>query len=213
MSPWIVRNYRLTHQFVPTASVLGISAHAGQYISEHLTADAHWVELDRQAARERKQLARDLGYPFKDVKDAYYQAFYSTDDELKFSSFLLHGVIQKYRQMPGLYVRAVRMNLFNLWFAGKTWAATWINVAIQVPYLAFAAAGVIFAWRRGQSRSVGLMVLLIGYLVAVYAAILAQARYSVPMLPLLCILTCFGVLGFRRSALTHAGSEGEVTRP
>ncbi len=35
LSPWITRNYFLTGKFIPTASVLGVSAQAGQYIGKH----------------------------------------------------------------------------------------------------------------------------------------------------------------------------------
>jgi hypothetical protein len=200
LSPWVIRNYSLTGKFVPTASVLGISAHSGQYISTHLSSGYSWADIDRQGAAERKRLARELGYPFKDVEQAYYQAFYSTDDELKFSDFLLHRVIDEYKRTPMLYVRSVRLNLLNLWFAGKTRMATSINVAVQLPYLLLAAAGVVLAVRNGQFKIIAPMVLFIVYFVGVYVAILAQARYSVPLIPFLSILACIALGEARRSS-------------
>jgi 4-amino-4-deoxy-L-arabinose transferase-like glycosyltransferase len=200
LSPWVVRNYSVTGKFVPTASVLGISAHAGQYINSHLSSKTSWVDLDHQASEERKRLAQKLGYPFKDVKDSYYEAFYSSDDELRFSSFLLHNVIEEYKRSPMLYVRSVRSNLFNLWFAGKTRIATRINVAVQLPYLLLAAVGIVLALRNRQFKIVAPMVLLIVYLVGVYVAILAQARYSVPMMPFLSILACVTLAEARRTS-------------
>ena len=53
LSPWIIRNYSLTGKFVPTASVLGVSAQAGQYISSHLSEGKPWWVLDSQAGQER----------------------------------------------------------------------------------------------------------------------------------------------------------------
>ena len=140
MSPWIVRNYAVAHKFVPAASVLGISAHAGQYNCAHI-ANGNWAVLDHQASLERKRLAIDLGYRFKEVPGAYYQAFYSTDDELKFSSILLRNVINNYRESPRLYCKVIGYNLFNLWFAGKTRQTTLLNIIVQTPYLILALLG------------------------------------------------------------------------
>ena len=96
ISPWIIRNYLLTKRFVPTASVLGVSAHAGQYICMHRGEDKPWVLLDREAAVERRKVARQLGYRFKE-DDLYYQVFYSSEDELNFSRFLAKGVLNEYQ--------------------------------------------------------------------------------------------------------------------
>ena len=35
MSPWIIRNYVLVHQFVPTATVAGVAAQEGLYTCEN----------------------------------------------------------------------------------------------------------------------------------------------------------------------------------
>ena len=39
MAPWIVRNYELTKEFIPTATVQGVAAQAGQYICRNLSFD------------------------------------------------------------------------------------------------------------------------------------------------------------------------------
>jgi 4-amino-4-deoxy-L-arabinose transferase-like glycosyltransferase len=188
LSPWILRNYLLTGKFVPTASVLGVSAHSGQYLCKNLSSENLRKDVDRAGARERKRLAEELGYPFKDIKDSYYQYFYSTDDELKFSTFLFKRVVSEYETDPMLFMRCTRSNLFDFWFAGKTWQSTKINLLIQLPYLILAVVGLVLAVRNGRVRSIGPLVLLIIYTVAVYAPILAQARYSVPIIPFLSIL-------------------------
>lgn len=207
LSPWMVRNYSLTGKFVPTASVLGTSAHAGQYIGMHLSPDRRWVDLDREAARERSAIARDLGYRFR---DGYYQVFYSSSDELKFSNELLRRVIDKYSKSPLLFVKVATLNLFNFWFAGKTWSSTLIDVAIQLPLLLFATVGVALSVRRNGLGRIGIMVVFILYLMAVSIPILAQARYSVPAVPFLVILSCFirmPVLSSVRSSAAATGTD------
>jgi hypothetical protein len=188
LSPWIIRNYRLTGKFVPTASVLGISAHAGQYICSHLSGDARWFVLDREAATERRELAKGLGYPFKEVPGGYYQLFYSSNHELEFSSYLLKRVVHEYQESPGLFARCTASNLLNIWFAGKTWRSTGINVIVQLPFLVLAVIGAVLTARDGRSAVIAPLVLFLVYYVAVYAPILAQARYSVPVIPFISVL-------------------------
>ena len=186
LSPWIIRNYRLTGKFVPTASVLGVSAQAGQYINLHLSEGKPWWELDREAAYERDRLAAQLGYPAKD--DYYYQTFYRTEDEIKFSNFLFARVVNEDKKAPIVFVKFVGSNLFNFWFTGKSRAATAENVLVQLPYMALAGIGIVIGIKNGLTRIIAPILLFCVYVVTVYLPILAQARYSVPLVPFLSIL-------------------------
>jgi 4-amino-4-deoxy-L-arabinose transferase-like glycosyltransferase len=187
LSPWIIRNYLLTKRFIPTASVLGVSAQAGQYICMHLADGKPWVLLDREAAVERNMLAHDLGYRFK-TDDPYYQVFYSTEDELNFSRDLVKTVVNGYRESPLLCVKCIAYNLFNFWCAGKTWESTRMSLLLQLPYLILGIVGAVVSVKNGNAKIVGPMVLFMGYIIAVYVPILAQARYSVPLIPFLSVL-------------------------
>jgi 4-amino-4-deoxy-L-arabinose transferase-like glycosyltransferase len=191
LSPWIIRNYNLTGRFVPTADVLGVSAHAGQYICTHFAGDEPWVLLDRDASRERSKLALEQGYQFK---DGYYQAFYSTEDELKFSGFLAHRVFGTYKENPALCAKCMAYNLFNFWFAGKSRISTTMNVVVQLPYLILAAIGIVACVKNKKFLTIGPFVLFIVYVVAVYVPILAQARYSVPLIPFLSLLSAIALV-------------------
>ncbi|HKW16975.1 MAG TPA: glycosyltransferase family 39 protein [Terriglobales bacterium] len=193
LSPWIIRNYSLVGKFVPTASVLGISAHAGLYNNTHYSGAESWAMVDRQGARERRELAEDLGYPFKVKALGYFQDFYSSQDEVRFSDYLLKRVIGEYRSSPSLFVKCVGANLFNFWFRGKTMESTRLNLILEVPYLFLAMAGFVMAVRDGLFNALAPVLLLIAYLVAVSVVVLAQARYSVPLIPFLSILVCLAV--------------------
>jgi hypothetical protein len=69
---------------------------------------------------------------------------------------------------------------------------------LEVPYLLLAMAGLVMAVRNGPFDAVVPMLLLIAYIVAVSVVVLAQARYSVPLIPFLSILACIAVDGIRR---------------
>jgi hypothetical protein len=198
LSPWIIRNYSLTGKFVPTASVMGVSAQAGQYINMHLFEGKPWWLLDREASRERDKVALQLGYPFEDGLQGYYQTFYRSGDEIKFSNYLFHAVVMNYWNSPGLFVRCLAQNVFNFWFAGKTLGTTAANALAQLPYLILAGFGIAYGVKCTKRRSAGPLVLFIAYIWAVHVPILAQARYSVPLMPLICSLSAVGLMAMRK---------------
>ncbi len=204
MSPWIIRNYSLTGRFVPTASVLGVSAQAGQYINEHLFDGRPWWLLDREASRERDRVAANLGLPFEDGSQGYYQTFYKSGDEIKFSQYLFGAVVNEYKRSPMLLARCLGQNIFNFWFAGKTWMATAANALVQVPYLILAGIGVAYRVKSSSLRSIGPLVLFIAYIWAVHVPILAQTRYSVPLMPLICSLGAVGLMVMHRRTTNAA---------
>jgi 4-amino-4-deoxy-L-arabinose transferase-like glycosyltransferase len=188
LSPWIIRNYYLTGKFVPTASVLGVSAQTGQYMLTHQVSDDR--RSDREAAQERNELAKELGYPFR---GGYYQCFYSSVDEVKFSNFLVKRVVTEYAKSPGTFLRVVATNFVYFWIGGKNSNSIRLNVIIQVPLILLAAFGVAQAAKYHQMKIIAPMLLLIGYVIAISLPILAQARYSVPLVPYMSILGCMAL--------------------
>jgi hypothetical protein len=194
LSPWIVRNYMLTKKFVPTAAVVGISAHAGLYINSHLWTGKEWVWIDMDGVAEREKIAKKLGYPYKEVPGAYYQVFYSSEDELKFSNYLLATVVDAYSKSPMLFVKNTSWNLFNFWFRGKTFSATLINIFIQLPYLFLASIGVFLFAIIGRPKIIAPMILVLVYVIGIHIPIVALARYSVPLIPFLSVFVCMSVM-------------------
>jgi hypothetical protein len=187
--PWIFRNYLLVDRIIPTASVLGVSAHAGQYIAQNLSLSNTLMAVDLAAAKERSEYARELGFSFK---DGYYQYFYNSNDEVKFSSLLMRSVVNTYIERPELLIKSCMLNAFGFWFAGKNWNVTLINICIQLPLIILAVYGV---WQKIINRDHNIMIIVLAILCyyCVYIPILGQARYSVPLLPFLWISACIGV--------------------
>jgi hypothetical protein len=183
-----------------------VSAQAGQYIGKHqFEGKPYWI-LDREAARERDRLALGLGYPFEDGAEGYYQTFYKTNDEINFSSYLLKKVVAEYQNSPMLFFRCMTQNVFNFWFAGKTWNATAMNAMIQLPYLALAGLGAFRLIRTKSARTAGLLVLFVAYVMAVHVPILAQARYSIPLISVIAILASAGLATVLKKSETRIQS-------
>lgn len=191
MSPWVIRNYMLVQEFVPTSTVQGVAAQEGLYTCQHLSFEREFRAVQQEAALERNESASQLKVPFVGY---YYQYFYSARDEIAFNKSLLWRVGMEYRQSPSLLVRCVGKNLLNFWFLGKTWRSTWLNALIQLPLLGLALNGIHVLWKRGLLRRVGIMLTFIIYLVAVHAPIIAHARHSIPVVPFLTILASVSLI-------------------
>ena len=193
LSPWIVRNYMLVGKFVPTASVQGVAMQAGNYLCVHADGKKEFVDLDFEAAEARKKLATEQGYRFQ---GDYYQLFYDPHDEVKFNSFLGAQVVQQYIQSPATFVKCASENVFNFWFQGKNRSTTMANIAIQSFYLVLALAGIFLGFREMNKPTLWLLLLFVVYTMGVYVPIHAQARYSIPIMPILSILAAISLCKF-----------------
>jgi 4-amino-4-deoxy-L-arabinose transferase-like glycosyltransferase len=185
LSPWIVRNYMLVGKFVPTASVQGVAMQVGNYLCVHADGKKEFVDLDNEAADVRNKLAAEQGYKFQ---GDYYQLFYDPHDEVKFNSFLGAQVVRQYIQSPATFVKCASENVFNFWFQGKNRATTMANIAVQSSYLILALAGIFLGFKEMHKPTLWLMLLFVLYTMGVYVPIHAQARYSIPIMPILSIL-------------------------
>lgn len=197
LTPWIVRNYELVGKFIPTASVGGMALQVGNYICTHDDGKKGFHERDVDAATARQQLAGQLGYRFS---GDYYLYFYDPHDEVSFNSELSRRVTQQYLHSPAIFAKCAAENLVSFWFAGKTGTSTLLNTCIQLPYLLLALAGLAVGFRQADGALLACLLLFVVYTVAVYAPIHAQARYSVPMVP---ILAMFGAIPLARGLQRH----------
>jgi hypothetical protein len=188
MSPWIIRNYLLVHEFVPTGTLGGVAAQEGLYTCEHLAQYGSFAEAQRGAGRERAEVARQLGLPFEG--SYYYQIFYTPQDEIRFNRSLLNRVSQEYRNDLGVLVGCEAKNLFfKFWFLGKSQQATRINMLMQLPLLALAIGGVIILHKQKFLRNSIIVLLYVIYIPMIHASIIAHARHSMLVVPFLMIPT------------------------
>jgi hypothetical protein len=195
LSPWIARNYLLVHRFIPTASVEGIALQTGLYKCMHEDSDQTFVQLDDAAAAARNVLARQRGFHFV---AGYYQLFFRPQDEVAFSDGLKRDALRTYEQSPLLLLECGSQNVFNFWFRGTDERATIGAMACQLPYLLLAAAGLLIGLRksglrRGEGTTLAALLLFVGYTMVVCLPIQGQARYSVPLVPILAIFAALPI--------------------
>jgi 4-amino-4-deoxy-L-arabinose transferase-like glycosyltransferase len=197
VSPWIIRNYVLAHEFVPTATVAGVAAQEGLYTCENATAAEPFWKAQMNAGFEREKLATHLGKPFL---GPYYQLFYTPQDEVAFNHALLNHVSAEYRSHPALLAGCAAKNvLFNFWFLGKTRQSVLLNMIVQAPLLGLAIGGTVVLWRRGFLSKAAVILLYILYIPVVHAPIIAHARHSMLIIPFLAILAAVAIVSAWRA--------------
>ena len=79
-------------------------------------------------------------------------------------------------------------NARGFWVQGRTAKATTLNTILVLPFLVIVIWGIYVGWR--QSLMIVPILLFLGAFYAAHVAILGQARYHVPLIPLLAILAC-----------------------
>ena len=227
ISPWIIRNYRLTESFVPAMTLSGTVAQEGLYVSKNFGASRERYQLAEDAAKKRNELAAQLGFSFK---PRFLQYFYKSKDEVQFDRYLFAKTIREYKEDPILFVRSAFMNFVGFWFQGRTWSATRMNVAFTLPFLLLMLIGIYlnlfprvnaqramvksfqeasskqspasnFMSREKQSgKYLTPLLLFIGYFVLVHLPFQGLARYHVPIIPCMAILAAIPL----SAALHHA---------
>ena len=183
--PWAVRNYLLVDAIVPTATVSGIAFQTGEYVCRNRDTGHTLQELDYAARLERGEIARAAGYHFE---DNFFPFFYSAKDEVEFNRDLTRRVMHYYLSNPSVFIQCASLNLVNFWIAGKKPWVSALNAVVQIPYVLLALLGAVWLVRRAGSNYVTPILLVIAYHMAIHSISIAQARYTVSLVPLLAVL-------------------------
>jgi 4-amino-4-deoxy-L-arabinose transferase-like glycosyltransferase len=182
MTPWVVRNFLISGEFVPTMTVGGLAAFQGQYVVMNLSSGKdHEVLLD-EAAQRQIEIARDMKLRTS-TEGFNFQQFYSVADELSFYSELARRTREAYVESPALLAKAVAYNLIAFWVQGRTGRVTVVNALIALPFLLLVAFGSRYALQQGHDIS--LLVIFTVCFILPHLFIMSMARYYIPLLPVL----------------------------
>jgi 4-amino-4-deoxy-L-arabinose transferase-like glycosyltransferase len=201
MVPWVVRNYRLVHEFVPVATLGGVGLQEGLYMCQNVSFGDDLYPVGQAAGQIRGRLAHQLGMRFEG--EEYFQTFYDARDETAFNRILFESARKEYARNPGLLAGCVGKNLFNLWFLGKTWDITRINMLVQVPLLALVFYGLRTVCLRRDLRKMGILFIYVGSIAITHLLVVAEARYSIPVLAFLSIPAGIAVVSIWDEVRTH----------
>lgn len=183
LSPWIVRNFNVSGQFVPTMTTSGLAIFQGVYVVKHQASGERVMDVLNRAAAEQLRIADELN--LRHVA-GYFPLFYSARDEVDFYRELGSRGLKAYQQSPELLLASLAHNSLAFWIQGRTPKATLLNVLVTTPFLLLAIAG---AWLvRRELFAVGTLGIGVLALLVPHLFVIGLARYHMPIVPMLALL-------------------------
>ena len=190
VAPWIYRNYKISGSFVFPTTSGGLALYTAHVYAAH--PDQTIRTSVHQAAREVRQLAVDNGIRL-DPRDSYPRWFYDARDEVKLDRIAQHTARVRMATDPAGYLRHVSGNLWRFWWGAPSPTAIRLSVLVNTPFMLLGAFG-LFRSRAWRHPDLCLCLAASTYLFLAHVGILAVVRYSLTVMPILCLFGGLGVL-------------------
>ncbi|MCS6776221.1 MAG: glycosyltransferase family 39 protein [Chloroherpetonaceae bacterium] len=205
LAPWCIRNYIVSGGQFKSISTNG----PGEFLRGYVMAQPKYVFLQKDFGGHESDMIWDVEANL--VEDAilrrYGLSMFSQerrgpngeplplepriDNEVRKDRAEAAEVKRLLREEPAGFVRKFAMQFFSFWYVVETRKKSLIVGAIALIYLSLAIFGCVRARRAGIDTAPVYSVVL--YFNVIYAAILAFARYSMPVYPTLIALTAIGL--------------------
>lgn len=181
ISPWTIRNYVVTNQFVPITTGLS-DAVLRSYVftrTEFITLrQPPYTVAEQEVNREFQALCAKQG--------AVWEA-----DDIQTEQILKQEMKRRLLADPLAFVRKTLIGVFTFWYQMTSLTNSLAAGAMSLVAWVFAAIGLFRSWHERQPVWLALAPII--YLNLFLAALLSLGRYSVPVLPCLLVLGAFGV--------------------
>jgi len=177
LSPWVIRNYIISREFVPTTTQGGVSYFIGNKIAEYYTLRANTAGLrpEQEGARMYNQIRDAIHSENPSLSHAEVEA--QTDKRL------LQMAGADIVEHPLKFIQKILKGMVLVWFVSDTGLKSGALLALQAPLLIVSVFGI---WWGLQERKPVLSVLtLLSYFVFIQTAFSCYGRYSYPMVPIL----------------------------
>ncbi len=180
LSPWVVRNFVVHDAFIPASTSSGPLLHG--------SSEDFWLIADRERELPKyfEYLRKEKGFPsYKDPSWVEKDRFYR------------RAAIEKYKERwdsdPMSFIPFFFKKFTRLWYATESGSNTKLILIINLPIYLFALFGL---WRLlcSGNRLAMVIVVLLGYFVAIHVAVFAYFRYITPIMPYIILLAAYGVM-------------------
>ena len=177
MTPWWVRNWKISGQFVITTSQTGASLYDGLHKCATGASDMSFLPefIEEQRAADASAVSRDDGL-----------------FELRLDRRLRRAAIDWAQAHPGQVVKLAAIKTartWNIWPNEPSLQNGWIRVVVFFGYLPPLVLGAAGAWRLGRERwSVLICLVPAVYLTLLHAAFVGSIRYRQPAMMAVIVL-------------------------
>lgn len=189
LSPWIVRNYLISREFVPVSSHGGIVFLLGNKVIESYSL--------------RENTAGDL--PGEESDKIYYEIqksirsqhpdFSHAQVEVQVDKQLVGMAIDDVIARPLKFLEKIVKGLIFVWFLMDTGLKSTALLLMQGPLVVLCAVGIFYALSAG--KPVLPLLILLAYFILVQTSFLSLGRFSYPMVPILIAFAAYAIETFR----------------
>ncbi len=172
MSPWVIRNYRLTGKTIVLSTWGGTPLYRGYYFATHLGDGRSNAQIEYAGGLELERLVSERYTPSGQPIDEYHQ------DKIAYSL-----VWEKVRARPlysaGIFLR----NVFFTWFLTYGSLTMIVSFFVHIPLLLLAVYAIFIMLRQDHSTGINMLplVLVCVYFDLIHAVIYPHNRFMAPV--------------------------------
>ena len=171
MAPWVIRNFELSGEFVPTMTAGPMAMFQGEEGEELASVAKIAGSCSRLSQTNRSELGTKWAFTCGMTSS---RSFTRSATSLPSTTNLGTGHGRMNQAHPTLLAAAIAHNSWAFWFQGRTQKATLINIIIVLPFLLLSVFGAIFCIIR--NRATWLIVISVAAFILPHLVILTVAR-------------------------------------
>jgi 4-amino-4-deoxy-L-arabinose transferase-like glycosyltransferase len=182
--PWTIRNWRLTHKFIPVHGGSGAAIFWGDLLVEHYTQSPFSGAEEFEAS---------LSAVIVSINQTIPEHMEGWERELVLDSRLLSKSIEWYRNNPTFILKKVFSNAIFFWTLGESNLKTAVISSMQIPLFLLFIIATIKVIKQNKTLTVfGGTILFVWLYYLSHLPITAAGRYGVVLIPTM--LSALGVL-------------------
>ena len=188
-SLWLIRNYAISGETVPFTTNSGAIFFYGNEVVKRFDVKKYMAEID-----EADNAAQALYRAVQDDIAAKVPHMSLPRLEAQTNQQLIAMARQFVVEEPFFVVRKFLSGMYFIWFLSSSTAKSWGWMMFQMPLLAFAIIG--SCQQRQWNVSQRFLLCVVVVYVIPYALLLALARYSMPIIPVVILFASYGLVSF-----------------
>ena len=177
MTPWIIRNHRLTGAIVPVSTWSWAPFYHGQQCSRHMLTGENLARIDKEASRERHHIVVERLYGGDRTR-----AYESPHDYIRHEHVARDLVLSGIREDPWGTLGHTMIGVPLSWYQTLRAEKRIYSAIIHLPVLLLTVLGAIRLWRGFRERFARIYpaILLILFFNALTALVFPYIRYMAP---------------------------------
>ncbi len=190
LSPWVVRNYSSSREFVPATTQGGISYFIGNKVVEYYSLHANTAGYRPEEEGDR------LYNEIRDSVSSQNPSLSNAQVEVQADKRLVRMAIEDITAQPLTFIKKILKGVVLVWFVGDTGLKSTALLLMQAPVLFLGIIGIFYSLRTKKPVMPLMTVLL--YSVLIQTALSPYGRYSYPMVPILIAFAAYFLDSFGR---------------